>query len=180
ERRKWITLTSGLLIVLALLTEHLLGWVGARTALMAAAALLAGGDIAARAWAALRVRHLGIEVLVTIATVGALAIGEVWEAAAVTFLFALGGYLEARTLNGTRRAIEALLEVAPSTGIVLRGATQVAVPAHEVQQGEIVLVKPGAKLPVDGEVVSGYGAIDESAITGESALAEKGPEDAVF
>ena len=180
ERRKGITLASGLLISLAPISGTLLGWSPGRDALMGAAALLAGGDIAARAWSALRVRHLGIELLVTIATVGALAIGEVWEAAAVTFLFSLGGYLEARTLSGTRRAIEALLEVAPATAVVLRDGRQETVPAGEVQPGERVLVRPGARVPVDGEVVSGHGAVDESAITGESVPAEKGPGGTVY
>lgn len=180
ERRRWIMLASGLLITLALLIDQLLGWSEPRTALMVTAALLAGGDIALRAWQALRVRHVGIELLVTIATAGALAIGEVWEAAAVTFLFAVGGYLEARTLSGTRRAIQALLEVAPATATVVRDDVQAIVPAAEVQPGELVLVKPGAKVPVDGEVVGGHGAVDESAITGESIPAEKAPGSAVF
>ena len=180
ERRKWITATSGVLIALALVAGRVVGWSEAGPALMTAAALLAGGDIATRAWAAVRVRHLGIEVLVTIAAVGALIIGEVWEAAAVTFLFALGGYLEARTRAGTRRAIEALLDVAPATAVVLRSGDVVTVPADEVRAGEVVLIKPGAQVPVDGEVVQGHGAIDESAITGESVPAEKGPGSAVF
>ncbi len=179
ERRKWVTILSGSAIALGLLAGQLSA-PGARTLFMVMAALIAGADIATRAWASLRVRHLGIEVLVTIATIGALAIGEVWEAAAVTFLFALGGYLEARTLSGTRRAIEALLEVAPSTAVVLRGGEQVTVAAHEVEQGETVLVRPGSKIPVDGEVLQGHGVVDESAITGESIPAEKGPGSSVF
>src|SRR5690606_1190968 len=80
----------------------------------AAAALLAGGDIAVRAWHSLRNRHVSIELLVTIAAGGALLIGEVWEAAAVTFLFLLGAYLEARTLDRTRQVLQGLLELAPA------------------------------------------------------------------
>ena len=180
ERRRSIAVASGVLIAVALVADWLLGWRDLRTALMVAAALFAGADIAVRAWAALRVRHLGIEVLVTIAAAGALVIGEVWEAAAVTFLFALGGYLEARTLDGTRRAIQTLLEVAPATATVLREEVQVTVSAAEVEPGDLVLIKPGAKVPVDGTVVSGRTAMDESAITGESVPTEKQPGDRVF
>lgn len=180
ERRLEALLAGGVLICAALASEHLLGWPGTGTVLMALAALITGADIAVRAWTALRVRHVGIELLVTIAATGALAIGEVWEAAAVTFLFALGGYLETRTLSKTRRAIEALLEMAPPTAIVLRTGEPVTVSTHEVADGETVLVRPGDRVPVDGVVVSGHGVVDESAITGEPMPAEKQPGDTVF
>jgi Cd2+/Zn2+-exporting ATPase len=180
QRRKMITLVSGGLIVLALIAGDLLGLASVRSGLMLVAALIAGSDIAARAWRSLRNRHVSIELLVTIATVGALLIGEYWEAAAVTFLFMLGAYLEARTLNQTRQALQGLLDLAPVSAIVLRAGQQTEILAHEVEPGEVVLVKPGAKVPVDGEVVGGYGAIDESAITGESIPMEKTTGDQVF
>lgn len=108
---------SGLLIGLSLL----LGWVGAPERFsrgsMLAAAVAAGLPVALTAWHSLRARHLSIELLVT---VGAVIIGEVWEAAAVTFLFDLGGYLEARTMARTRRVIGERLDVAPTMAIVLR------------------------------------------------------------
>lgn len=180
QRRKLITLVSGGLIILALIAGELFGQTGLRHTLMIIAALIAGSDIAWRAWRALGNHHVSIELLVTIATVGALLIGEYWEAAAVTFLFMLGAYLEARTLNQTRQALQGLLDLAPASAIVLRDRQQIEVLAHEVEQGELVLVKPGAKVPVDGEVVGGYGAIDESAITGESIPMEKTSGDKVF
>ena len=148
--------------------------------LMVAAALLAGSDIAARAWSALRSRHIGIELLVTIAAVGAIAIGEFWEAAAVTFLFAIGHALEAATLNKTRSALAELVAVAPDSAIVVRDGEQQEIPAGQVRMGEIVLVKNGAKVPVDGEVVAGTGSIDEASITGESIPVEKSEADHVF
>jgi len=147
---------------------------------MFTAAIIAGWDIAQRAFFALRNRHVSIELLVTIATAGALAIGEYWEAAAVTFLFMLGAYLEARTMSRTRRALQELLELAPTSAIVLRDGQQVEVMPHEVAPDEIVLVKPGAKVPVDGEVVIGRAAINESAITGESLPVDKSEGDRVF
>ena len=80
-------------------------------------------------------------------------IGEYWEAAAVTFLFTLGTWLEARTVRHTRGALRRLLRAAPTVAHVLRGAEVTEVPAHEVEVDEIVLVKPGQKIPVDGEAI---------------------------
>ena len=178
-RRQTITVVSGVLILLAL-AAGLAGLPAVRYGLMVAAALIAGSDIALRAWRSLRQRHVSIELLVTIAAAGALLIGEVWEAAAVTFLFMLGAYLEARTMARTRRALQELLAVAPSTAIVLRDGQQVEVAAHRVQTGETVLVKPGARIAVDGEVGHGRATVDESAITGESMPVEKSAGDAVY
>lgn len=180
QRRQLLTAVSGLLILLALTSKYLLDQTIWHNGLMAAAALVAGSDIAQRAWHSLRQRHISIELLVTIAAVGALIIGEYWEAAAVTFLFLFGAYLEARTLNHTRQVLKGLLDLAPTTAVVLRSGQQTEVMPHEVTLGEIVLIKPGAKVPVDGEVVDGRSAIDESAITGESMPVEKGAGTAVF
>ena len=178
-RRQALTALGGLLIVLAL-GAGLLNLPAVRAALLIAAALLAGSDIALRAWRALRNRHVSIELLVTIAAAGALAIGEYWEAAAVTFLFMLGAYLEARTMARTRRALQELFAVAPSTALVERDGQQLEIPAHQVQTGELVVVKPGARIAVDGRVLAGRAAVDQSAITGESMPVEKAPGDEVF
>ena len=173
QRRQLLTVASGVLILVGLAADYLNGPSTPYTGPMVAAALLAGSDIALRAWSALRHRHISIELLVTVATVGALLIGEAWEAAAVTFLFMLGAYLEARTLNRTRQTLQQLFDLAPTTAIVQRAGRQVEVLAHEVQPGETVLIKPGAKIPVDGEVIDGRAAVDESPITGESMPVEK-------
>lgn len=180
RRRQLLTLASGALIAMALAADHLLGSRGLRSALMIAAAVLVGYDIMIRAGHALRNRHVSIELLVTIATVGALAIGEYWEAAAVTFLFMLGASLEARTLSRTRQALQELLELAPAPAIVLRDGRQVEVMPHEVVPGETVLVKPGTRVPVDGEIIDGRAAVDESPITGESMPVDKVEGDRVY
>lgn len=164
---------SGLLIASAFAADNLFGWQQGYNILMTAAALVAGSDIAARAWNSLRSRHVSIELLVTIATAGALVIGEVWEAAAVTFLFLFGAYLEARTLNRTRQVLQSLLDLVPATAIVWREDKQVEVLPHEVSFGETVIIKPGGKVSVDGEVIDGRSAVDESMITGESIPEEK-------
>ena len=148
--------------------------------LMAAAAVVAGVPIVAKAVRALAVKVVGVDLLVSVATVGALVIGEYWEAAAVTFLFAVGHALENATLNRTRSALAELIAVAPDIAVVLRGGHQVEVAAASVALEETVLVKNGAKVPVDGEVIGGAGAVDEASITGESLPVEKGPGDRVF
>ncbi|HET8986381.1 MAG TPA: cation-translocating P-type ATPase [Trueperaceae bacterium] len=149
-------------------------------ALMIAAAVVAGASIALRAWRGLLARAIGIDLLVSIAALGAVVIGEFWEAAAVTTLFTVGSALEAATLNRTRSALAALVKVAPARAIVVRGGEQVEVAATAVAMGETVLVTHGAKVPVDGEVVAGGGSVDEAAITGESLPVEKSPGDRVY
>lgn len=174
------TIASGTLIILGLLAGYLLHLDAFHNALMFAAALIAGTDIATRALISLRNRYISIELLVTIATVGALVIGEVWEAAAVTFLFVLGATLEARTLAQTRKVLGSLLDLAPVTALVLREGRQVEVAPDDVLEGETVLLKPGAKVPVDGEVIAGISAVDESMITGEPMPEEKAAGERVF
>ena len=119
-RRQFLMAASGLLIAAAFAADGLYAWRSGYNVMMVTAALLAGSDIAARAWRSLMHRHISIELLVTIATVGALVIGEYWEAAAVTFLFIFGSYLEARTLSHTRQVLQGLLDLAPTTAIVWR------------------------------------------------------------
>jgi Cd2+/Zn2+-exporting ATPase len=173
RRRMWITLASGVLITAALIAGFGFGMEAAWARLMTAAALVAGSDIAVRAWHALRLRHLSIELLVTVAAAGALVIGEYWEAAAVTFLFMLGAWLEMRTMRHTRSALKHLLASAPAMATVLREGEPVEIGAGDVGLGETVLVKAGQRVPVDGEVIDGAAAVNEAAITGEPIPAEK-------
>ncbi|HIZ36591.1 MAG TPA: cadmium-translocating P-type ATPase [Candidatus Ruania gallistercoris] len=147
---------------------------------MLAAAVVAGYGIVAKAVRALIARVIGIDLLVSVAAIGAVIIGNFWEAAAVTFLFAIGHALEAATLNKTRSALAELVAVAPDSAIVVRDGEQQEIPAGQVRMGEVVLVKNGAKVPVDGQVVAGTGALDEASITGESIPVEKTKGSQVF
>lgn len=171
---------SGALILAAFLVARVLGADEVSSLLMVAAAVVAGAPVARAAWRALAARSLSIDLLVTLAATGALVIGEYWEAAAVTFLFAIGHALETRTLSRTRSALAELVASAPELAVVVREGRQVEVPAAQVAVGERVLVKMGAKVPVDGLVLEGTGALDESSITGESIPAEKSVGDKVF
>jgi Zn2+/Cd2+-exporting ATPase len=180
RRRLVLLVASGGLILAALVAGSLFGFKQLSGGLMVAAALVAGSDIALRAVYSLRNRYISIELLVTVAALGALVIGEYWEAAAVTFLFILGAYLEARTLGRTRQVLQELLDLAPLMAVVERDGRQVEIAPNEVLYGEVVWVKPGAKLPVDGEVVEGRSAVDESAITGEPMPEDKQPGALVY
>ncbi|GAB3266460.1 heavy metal translocating P-type ATPase [Arthrobacter pigmenti] len=159
---------------------HSAGVFALADAFMIAGAVVAGYNIVVKAINALLAKHIGIDLLVSIAAIGAIIIGNFWEAAAVTFLFAVGHALESATMNKTRSALAELVAVAPDTAIVMREGEQREVPARLVTMGEIVLVKSGAKVPVDGQVVAGTGALDEASITGESIPVEKTKSDQVF
>jgi Cd2+/Zn2+-exporting ATPase len=178
---RWaIPATSGLLIITALVILQVSRIDTVGNIVMVAAAVVAGTRIVTSAVRALGAKIIGIDLLVSVAALGAVIIGQYWEAAAVTFLFAIGHALETKTLNKTRSALAALVAVAPDVAIVMRDGEQVEVSAGAVVMGETVLVKNGAKVPVDGEVTGGTGALDEASITGESLPVEKMIGDLVF
>jgi len=174
------TLVAGILIALGWILGRLFPSSIASDLFMILAAAIAGWPIANRAWQALRFRVLGIPALVTVAALGAIAIGEYWEAAVVTFLFAFGSYLEARTLAKTRGALRELLELAPQVARVKKEDGEVEIPAAEVEIGTVVVVRSGEKIPVDGQVISGEATVNQAAITGESVPVEKFVGDKVF
>src|SRR5665647_1315235 len=158
---RWaIPMISGLLIVASFVVARLFGSDGVGNIFMVAAAVVAGTPIVITAARALTARVVGIDLLVSVAVIGALFIGQYWEAAAVTFLFGIGHALEAATLNKTRSALAELVAVAPDVAVVMRDGLQVEIPAAGVVMGETVLVKNGAKVPVDGEVIAGTGRGD--------------------
>lgn len=180
KRKKTLLIVSGLLITVGWAVDFI--WESPRlfNALMLLATLAAGFEIARRAWQGLRNRHTNIELLVTIAAAGGIFIGVFWEAAAVTFLFLLGGWLEARTMSRTRNTLKKLINMAPDIAVVVEGGERKEIPARQVEEEMLVLVKPGSKIPVDGMVESGSSTVDESAITGEPMPAEKGEGSTVF
>jgi len=139
-----------------------------------------GYDIAKTAYHEVTNRTLGIKTLVTLAAIGAIVIGEYWEAAAVVFLFSLGSYLEGRTMRKTRTALQELLEMTPDTATVRRDGELREVPARDVEESEVVVVKPGGKIPVDGTVVDGESAVNQAPVTGESAPVHKADGDEVY
>jgi Cd2+/Zn2+-exporting ATPase len=133
-----------------------------------------------KAWRAVRIGSLDINVLMLIAASGAIALGQWSEAAAVVFLFAVAQALETRTLERARTAVHALMDLTPTQAWVREGSGSRAVDVEVVTPGSIVLVKPGEKVPLDGEVVSGTSAVNQAPVTGESLPIDKGPGDEVF
>ena len=128
----------------------------------------------------LRLTELGIDSLISLAIVGAIAIGEYVEAASLAFLFSLAELLERYAVDRARNSLRELMKLAPPTARVRRDGRELELPVEEVQIGEIVVVRPGDRIPLDGEVVSGESAVDQAPITGESVPVEKGPGDPVY
>jgi Cd2+/Zn2+-exporting ATPase len=144
-------------------------------------ATLAGGVFSTRrAAAAIRTRTVDINVLMVIAVAGALALGDLLEAASVVFLFALAQWLEVRTLERARQAIRALIDLAPRQALVKRAGAEIVVAIEEVRLGDEVIVRPGDKLPVDGIVTAGRSDVNEAPLTGESLPVDKAPGQDVF
>jgi Cd2+/Zn2+-exporting ATPase len=164
-----ITLISGILIAIGFLSKWTMNNMTVFTWSLIAASVLGVTPIIIQAYQALMVRVVSIDVLVTIAVLGAFFIRNFEESAIVTFLFLFGAYLEQRTLNKTRSAIKELTEMAPESALKqMEDGEFTEVEVDEVDVGDILLVKTGAKVPVDGKVISGEGSINEASITGES------------
>lgn len=174
-----ITAVSGILIALGFIIGSL-GYQELKNAVLVAATIIASTPIIIKAFQALWMRAFSIELLVTIAVIGALYIREYTESSVVTFLFLFGAYLEARTLEKTRSSLRALIDMAPQEAVVFREGKNITVPVEEVKTGDRVIIRPGGKVPVDGSIVYGKALINEAAITGESIPASKTVNDTVF
>ena len=179
KQKKKITFIAGFLLVLALVL-HFTGHHDMRQLALIVATVIAGIPIAIKAFQAARMRAFSIELLVTIAVIGALFIGEYVESAVVTFLFLFGDYLEARTLEKTRSSLRELVDLAPQEAVVIRDGKSFTVPVEEVEEGDRVIIRTGGKVPVDGRIVTGQASLNEAAITGESVPALKESGDKVF
>ena len=180
-RKNQITIVSGVLIALAFITKWTTGNMSLFTWALIIASILGVIPIVIQAIQALSVKVVSIDVLVTIAVIGAFVIRNYEESAIVTFLFLFGALLELRTLNKTRLAIKALTEMAPESALrkIDNGEFE-EVEVDEVDVGDTLLVKTGAKVPVDGTVLSGEGHINEASITGESLPVGKEEGSKVF
>lgn len=181
KNRNRLTAITGILIVLAFAAKWLFKSETAESGLLLAASLIGGFPIAASAWQALKVKVISIDLLVTLAILGAFVIQEFEESAIVAFLFLFGAYLEQRTLAKTRSAIKKLVEMVPETALrQTADGNFEEVDLDDLDEGDILLVKTGGKIPVDGEVVSGSGTANEASITGESMPLGKKPGDPVY
>ena len=141
---------------------------------------LSGREPLHRAWKSTRARVLDINALMVIAVVGACILGDWFEAAAVVWLFGFAQWLESRSMDRARHAVKSLMTEAPTSAAIRRDGTVVTVPVASVRPGDIVVVRPGERVPVDGVVVAGASDVDQAPVTGEAIPAEKGRGDDVY
>lgn len=178
--RTLATFGSGVLLLAAMLLD----WAGvserAAITLYLATMAVGGYHVAKSGLYGLKSLTLDTNFLMTIAAIGAVGIGEWSEGATVVFLFALGNALQAYTLDKTRESIRALMELAPREALVQRDGKEVRLPVEEIVVGDVIIVKPGERIAMDGNVVSGVSTVNQAPITGESMPAEKQAGDLVY
>jgi Cd2+/Zn2+-exporting ATPase len=167
----------------------LIGWVGGSwlgfpallsTGFYLAAYAFGGWDISRHAWHALRERHVDTDTLMILAAIGAALLGSFAEGALLLFLFSLGHALEERALDRARAAVRALADLAPRTALVQREGQEQEVVVESLQIGDMVIIRPGVRIPVDGVIGIGSSGIDQSPVTGESLPVDKTPGNKVF
>lgn len=175
------TLLAAVFFVLGLIFISAEGMPAIASILTFAAAIGVGGyRIAMIGITGLKSRNIGIELLMTIAVAGAMAIGEWTEGAAVIVLFSLGETLEAYTMDRTRKSIRSIMQLAPSEAVVLRDGQETSVSVDDVRIGDTLVIRPGEKIAMDGIVLSGNSSVNQAPITGESIPVEKISGDTVF
>lgn len=176
-----LTFLTGVFFLAGVVTSLVAAPVQVRAGLYLVAIVTGGVPIVRNAWSALTAeRRLTIDALVVVAVIGAVLLGQWWEAAAVVFLFSLSELLEDYTLDRARNAIHALMELSPEEARIIENGREITVPIELVAVGAVVAVRPGERVPVDGDVIAGTSTIDQSAITGESAPVAKADGDSVY
>ncbi|MEE1279845.1 MAG: heavy metal translocating P-type ATPase, partial [Oscillospiraceae bacterium] len=118
--------------------------------------------------------------LMTVATLGALALSEFTEASAVMLFYQTGELLQSLAVSKSRRSIASLMDIRPDRAVVLRGGSEIEVSPEEVEVGETIIVRPGERIALDGEVISGFTGVDTAALTGESIPSDKSAGDSVM
>lgn len=165
-----------------LLAGYILEWTGvpiAATVVLALSLLAGASTFVPSAVRRLLSGKLGVGLLMSIAAIGAVLLGRVGEAAALAFLFSIAEALEDRAMDRARTGLRALLDLIPQTAIISRLGGDVTIPAKDLQEFDILVVRAGDRVATDGVVVSGRSSLDTSAITGESIPVEVGPGDTV-
>lgn len=177
-----LALIGAVLIAPVVVLHELLGWRAIWIDALAFAALIAAGlPIARSAWRSLTVsRTISINALMTIAAAGAVIIGAHVEAALVMVLFAIGEAIEGFTASRARDAIHSLMTLVPETALRLRDGYETRVPVAELAVGDVIVVRPGERVPMDGVVRSGATHVNQAPITGESVPVAKTPGAEVY
>jgi Cd2+/Zn2+-exporting ATPase len=180
-RHSIFMLTSGITLGLS----WILGWIGLGPAYLptvfALASLVLGGyPILKSAIKALFIPDLNVDTLVSIAAIAATSVGAYQEAATVIFIMLLGEFLEHLTVGKARKAISSLIQLSPKMAWVRREGEEVQIPIEKVKANDVVIVKPGERIPVDGKIISGCGSVNQAMLTGESIPVEKDVGDRVY
>jgi len=179
-RRGQTVLLSGIGLLLGVLADRLLGLPLVARGFYVISLGVAIAPIIRSAWIALKLRRADMNLLMTLAAVGAAILGQWFQGALVIFLFGLGTTLQNFALSRTRNAIRGLMDLTPATATVKRNGQEVSAPVEAIQIGEILTIRPGQRIALDGIVRFGESAIDQSPITGESLPENKAIGDTVF
>ncbi|MCX6654823.1 MAG: cation-translocating P-type ATPase [Candidatus Bathyarchaeota archaeon] len=171
---------SALILAAGLIAEFITNTILIPHLLYLAVIIYAGYPIAKSGLKALLNRNITIDILITIAAIGATAIGHLEEGASVVFLFGLAEKLEDYASDRARHAIEELIELKPLIARVRQGREEIEVPVSDVLPGEIFVARPGDRLPLDGIIIEGISSVDQAAITGESLPVSKNVGDEVY
>lgn len=180
--KTWLTAICAIALMIGVISEYT-GLMGAQlTILFYIIAYISGGyQGLVETLKDLKNYEINIDFLMITAAIGAAIIDQWLEGAILLFLFSLSGALESYALGKSRTAIHALMELRPSQGLVRQpDGTEELVPVEEMKVGQIVIVKPGEYIPIDGKIIRGFSDVDQSAITGESIAVSKKPSDNVF
>lgn len=164
---------SGLGLVMGYGAEYLGGSLSASLPAYGMAVLLGGWGNFKKAAFALPRGNFNMAVLMSVAVIGAMLIGQYEEGATVAFLFSISEMLESWTMDKARRSIRQLMDLAPKTARIFRAGKEIEVPVESVCAGEVMIILPGEKISLDGIVIKGESAVNQAAITGESIPAEK-------
>ena len=189
QLRDWLN-RDRLALILTIITfvTMIAGWAAQRlempapvVSILYGIAYLAGGTFGVQAGLkSLRQHRIDVDLLMVLAAIGAALVGALFEGAMLLFLFSLSNVLQNYALDRTRNAIRALMELRPTTALVRRDGGTVTLAIEQIDLGDVMIIRPGDRLALDGVVIAGASSIDQAAITGESIPVSKGVGDLVL
>ena len=180
QKKILIMLAAGIILAIGLYLEFLTKQNMLAQILFLIVVAVSGYDIIKKGLLSLLKKQLGMNFLITIAAIGAFLIGHGEEGAAVIFLFFIAEFLEDYAAERARKSISSLLELAPETAVVKRNGKEIKVHVQEIKVGDILIIKPGDRIPLDGTVIKGASSVNQAPITGESMPVTKTKGEAVF
>jgi Zn2+/Cd2+-exporting ATPase len=173
NRRGQSVILAGIGLILGLIAQKLVLPIWIARGFYGVGIIIAGYPVARAGLFELRIRRADMNLLMSISVIGAIILGDWFEAALVVFLFSLGSTLQLFSIGRTRNAIRALMDLTPATVTVKRNGEEVTVAVENVQVHEIIMIRPGQRIALDGMVVSGTSSVNQSPITGESIPEDK-------